>query len=216
MSSVQELRAAMAPSTASPNAGKPAAAAKPAASGKPAAGDRPAKSGASSAKSLSSPVGLLVLAGAFGLCAGIVLDRVVLPHNTAPPAPVEAVAAPQTGAEETVRATGTFIQPDANNPLQRGSGGVSVGEGDVVLGNDFAVTPGPDYRVLLVPKPAIRAASDIANTMYVDLGPLTAFQGSQHFAVPAGVDLSRYPSVVIWCRTYGSLISTADLSFQGG
>ena len=58
-----------------------------------------------------------------------------------------------------------------------------------MLGDDFAVTPGPDYRVLLVPKPAIRAAADVANTMYVDLGPLAAFQGSQSFAVPAGVDL---------------------------
>ena len=86
-------------------------------------------------------------------------------------------------------------------------------DGKVVLGDDFAVTPGPDYRVLLVPKAAIRAAADVAKTMYVDLGPLAAYQGSQSFAVPAGVDVSRYPSVVIWCAPYAALISTADLSF---
>ncbi len=168
------------------------------------------------AKSPPSAVGLLVLAGALGICAGIVLDRLVLPHGDAPTAPVAAVAVPQAASQESARATGTFIQPDANNPLQRGSGGVAVADREVVLGDDFAVTPGPDYRVLLVPKPAIRAAADVANTMYVDLGPLTAFQGSQHYAVPAGVDLSRYPSVVIWCAPYTALISSADLSFAEG
>ena len=200
MSSVQELRAAVSPSSAAPKAGQPAAAGKPA------------------AKSLPSPVGLLVLAGALGICLGIVVDRLVLPHGAPPSAPAATVAAPQEAAsQDGTRATGTFIQPDANNPLQRGSGGVTVAAGEVVLGDDFAVTPGPDYRVLLVPKPAIRAAGDIDKTMYVDLGPLAAFQGGQHYPVPAGVDLSRYPSVVIWCRTYAALISTADLSFgQGG
>ena len=40
-----------------------------------------------------------------------------------------------------------------------------------------------------------------------------AFKGSQRYDVPDGVDLANYPSVVIWCRTYSALISSADLSF---
>lgn len=186
MSSVQELRAAVSSSASAKTAGP-------------------------SAKSQSSLVGLLVLAGALGICVGIALDRVVLPHRAASaPAATDVPLAEPPG---NAIATGTFIQPDANNPLQRGTGGVSISDGKVVLGADFAVTPGPDYRVLLVPKPAIRAAADIDKTMYVDLGALTVFQGSQSFAVPAGVDVSRYPSVVIWCARYGTLISSADLSF---
>ncbi len=192
MSSVQELRAAVTAAPAQPKVAKPAA------------------------RGLPSPIGLLVLTGALGLCAGIVLDRLVLPHpGASSPTPAAIAAAPVENAAG-VLAAGTFIQPDANNPLQRGSGGVSIANGEVVLGDDFTVTPGPDYRVLLVPKPAIRAPADVTNTMYVDLGPLAAFQGSQHFAVPAGVDLARYPSVVVWCATYGSLISTADLNFGKG
>ena len=46
---------------------------------------------------------------------------------------------------------------------------------------------------------------------YVDLGALRAFEGSQKYAVPAGVDLARYASVVIWCERFGVLISPADL-----
>ncbi len=197
MSSVQELRAALSP--------MPAPAKTEAA---------PARADRTPAKTLSGPTGMLVLAGAIGLLAGVAIDRLVLPHGAAQPAPPAAAAvAPETVPEVSAVATGTFIQPDANNPLRHGAGGVTITDGKVVLGDDFAVTPGPDYRVLLVPKPAIRADADVVNTMYVDLGPLTAYQGSQSFTVPAGVDVSRYPSVVIWCAPYGSLISAADLSF---
>ncbi|MET0670635.1 MAG: hypothetical protein ABWY66_11615 [Xanthobacteraceae bacterium] len=32
--------------------------------------------------------------------------------------------------------------------------------------------------------------------------------------MPAGVDLKKYASVVIWCEQSGVLISPADLAFQ--
>ncbi len=195
MSSVQELRA-----TASP---PPAAAKAPEASA--AANKAPAAV-------VSGPAGMLLLAGVLGACLGIALDRLVLAHGAASPAPAAAVAAPAAVPSHPV-ATGTFVQPDANNPLQHGTGGVRVADGEVVLAADFAVTPGPDYRVLLVPKAAIRAAIDVTGTMYVDLGPLAAFKGSQRIAVPAGVNVSDYPSVVVWCAPYKALIATADLSF---
>jgi hypothetical protein len=188
MSSVQELRAALSP---------------PSEPGK--------KSGKTPVTGHPVPIGMLLLAAAIGVGAGVAIDRMLLQRDVAPPPP--AVAAPQAAAEILAVASGTFIQPDANNPLYRGTGGVSVTDREVVLGDDFAVTPGPDYRVLLVPKPAIRAAADIANTMYVDLGPLAAFKGGQRYSVPAGVDLTEYPSVIIWCAPYAALISAADLSF---
>ena len=47
--------------------------------------------------------------------------------------------------------------------------------------------------------------------MFVDLGGLRAFKGSQRYPIPDGVDLSRYQSVVIWCQHFSVLISPADL-----
>jgi len=47
----------------------------------------------------------------------------------------------------------------------------------------------------------------------VDLGPLRAFKGSQRYAIPNGVDLAQFDSVVIWCREFSVLISPADLLF---
>jgi hypothetical protein len=37
---------------------------------------------------------------------------------------------------------------------------------------------------------------------------------SQRYAIPGGVNLKDFPSVVIWCGRFGVLISPADLSFQ--
>jgi Electron transfer DM13 len=48
----------------------------------------------------------------------------------------------------------------------------------------------------------------------VDLGRLRAFKGSQVYPVPAGVNLAKYDSVVIWCEQFGVLISPAALKFQ--
>ena len=51
--------------------------------------------------------------------------------------------------------------------------------------------------------------------MYVDLGRLKAFKGSQNYPIPPGVDLSKYGSVVVWCEQFGVLISPATLKLTG-
>jgi len=86
----------------------------------------------------------------------------------------------------------------------------------VFLGEDFEVGPGPDFHVYLVPKSEIRSSSDLGDTMFVDLGRLRAFKGSQKYPVPPGVDLTKFPSVVIWCQRFSVLISPADLTFEQG
>ncbi|CAN0468793.1 unnamed protein product, partial [Phaeothamnion confervicola] len=89
-----------------------------------------------------------------------------------------------------------------------------VYEGAVVLEQDFEVGPGPAFHVYLVPKANVRREADVKDTMFVDLGGLRAFKGSQRYAIPAGVDLKNYPSVVIWCERFGVLITPADLILQ--
>lgn len=76
---------------------------------------------------------------------------------------------------------------------------------------DFEVGPGPAYHVYLVPKASIRSEEDMKDVMYVDLGRLRAFKGSQRYPIPAGVPLKDYPSVIVWCERFGVLISPADL-----
>jgi hypothetical protein len=154
-----------------------------------------------------------VLGGVLGFAFGVAFGLFVFPFLFPPPEAMDRL----TSAEASkLVAKGNFIHADPNDPIHFGKGGVSVYEGTVFLGKDFEVGPGPAFRVYLVPKANIRASSDVADTMFVDLGGLRAFKGSQKYQVPAGVDLTKFPSVVIWCRQFSVLISPADLKFEQG
>jgi hypothetical protein len=111
-------------------------------------------------------------------------------------------------------ATGGFIHANPSDPIHHGKGKVSVYQDLVHLESDFEVGPGPKFHVYLVPEKNVTPSTKVAQTMYVDLGRLKAFKGSQNYPVPAGVNLATYGSVVIWCEQFGVLISPAALKFQ--
>ena len=147
-----------------------------------------------------------VIGTAFGVAAGFFAFPYVFP----PPQARETL----TSAEKSeVIATGTFIHANPKDPIHYGKGGVTVYQGTVFLHEDFEVGPGPDFHVYLVPAPNVRDEAAVKDTMFIDLGRLRAFKGSQKYQVPAGVDLRKYPGVVIWCQQFSVLISPADLAF---
>ena len=114
---------------------------------------------------------------------------------------------------KTIIAKGRFIHANPNDPIHHGRGQVTV-YGDVVhLQDDFEVGPGPAFHIYLVPDADVTPQSEVAKSMFVDLGRLRAFKGSQVYSIPAGVDLKNYGSVVIWCKHFGVLISPAKLDF---
>ena len=129
-----------------------------------------------------------------------------------------------------VVATGTFIHANPSDPVHYGIGGVTLYDSTQInlgtngatrydsvlrLESDFEVGPGPKFHVYLVPKDRVTDSADVEGTMYIDLGRLRAFKGSQNYPVPAGVDLKDFGSVVIWCEKFGVLISPATLTFEG-
>jgi len=154
-------------------------------------------------------IAIFVLGGMFGTALGVALGFFLFPFVFPPPPAAETLT--ETDRAHPV-ATGQFIHADPSDPIHYGKGKVSVFERVVFLEPDFEVGPGPAYHVLLVPKSSIRRTSDVKDQMYIDLGRLRAFQGSQRYAIPAGVNLKDYPSVVIWCERFSVLISPADLT----
>lgn len=116
------------------------------------------------------------------------------------------------GVERKLLARGTFIHANPSDPIHYGKGRVTVYEGLLYLEPDFEVGPGPKYHVYLVPEAEVLPSTNVAKTMFVDLGRLRAFKGSQNYEVPAGVDVAKYASVVVWCEQFGVLISPAKLS----
>ncbi|MEM8644268.1 MAG: DM13 domain-containing protein [Pseudomonadota bacterium] len=149
--------------------------------------------------------------GLIGTVVGLGLGIFLFPYLFPPPDAMETLNRDEAGA---LVAKGTFIHANPADPVHYGKGSVSVYPSTVFLGEDFEVGPGPDYHVYLVPKSDIRDSSQVKETMFVDLGRLRAFKGSQNYTIPAGVDLKDFPSVVIWCQQFGVLISPADLQFE--
>jgi hypothetical protein len=151
---------------------------------------------------------IFIFGGSLGTGFGFALGILAFPYLFPPPPAAEQLTEADRSA---LVATGNFIHADPSDPIHYGSGKVSVFEKTVFLEADFEVGPGPKYHVYLVPRANIRQNSDVPNTMFVDLGRLRAFKGSQRYEVPTGVDLRKFQSVVIWCETFGVLISPADL-----
>jgi hypothetical protein len=159
-------------------------------------------------RSLWRGLAIFLLGGVLGTAFGVALGFFVYPFVFPPPAAMDQLSA----ADTKPVATGIFIHANPSDPIHWGKGKVSVYERAVFLEPDFEVGPGPAFHVYLVPKAGIRKNADLGDAMFIDLGGLRAFKGSQRYAIPAGVDLKNYQSVIIWCRQFSVLISPADLA----
>jgi hypothetical protein len=154
-------------------------------------------------------VAIFAVAGILSTGLGIALGFFLFPYVFPPPAALEQLT---DGERSKLVASGTFIHTNPSDPVHYGKGRVSIYEHVVFLEPDFEVGPGPVFHVYLVPKASIRSSSDLRDTMFVDLGGLRAFKGSQRYVIPAGVNLKDCQSVIIWCERFGVLISPADLT----
>ncbi len=152
-----------------------------------------------------------VIGGLLGAFGGFAIGLFVYPYIFL----ADIVAEERVENVENKRAVanGVFIHANTSDPIHYGRGSVTVYEDVVHLDKDFEVGPGPAFHVYLVPLDKVTPDTDVAATMFVDLGRLRAFKGSQVYRVPEGVDLSKYGSVVIWCQHFGVLISPATLAF---
>lgn len=72
--------------------------------------------------------------------------------------------------------------------------------------SDLDASRAPDVRVWLVPAGQEDPAGGI------DLGALKGNQGSANYPVPAGTDVARYGTVLLWCRAFSVPIGAADLA----
>jgi hypothetical protein len=138
----------------------------------------------------------------------------VAPAATDPPATVDAVT---TAAPATTTVTPSTTMP----PIVTEYRGAFVSRnhptsGDaLVLGNGtgqrflrfqmFETDNGPDLNVYLV------NSSAGGVTDYVDLGDLKGNIGDQNYAIPEGVDLETYDTVLIWCVRFASAFGEAPL-----
>jgi hypothetical protein len=151
---------------------------------------------------------LLVLAathlGALG--SGVALGIYLLPILTAPPSPaVEDIRAVSSSA----LFKGRFVRN------LKGSDFLHWGEGEVHIGRDRiahtgSLAPGPDYRLYLTNSFVDNKEAFLAiKGQSTQIAPIKVFNGFI-VAVPVGVDVASYNTVVIWCEAFGQFITAAQ------
>jgi hypothetical protein len=131
---------------------------------------------------------------------------------------LEDAAAP--GAFDTAAPpTTALLQGDFRGVAHDGRGRATVyrlGDSTRILRfTDFETSNGPDLYVYLVAAADAPDDESVSRGDYVSLGRLKGNRGDQNYAVPAGLDLSRYRAVSIWCRRFSVNFAAAALQEHG-
>ncbi len=100
--------------------------------------------------------------------------------------------------------------------IHKGEGSASIvrsadGQWVLRLDDDFRVTNGPDLYVYLSGAIAPRSSDELHSAGAFEVAQLKGNVGGQNYALPADLDLSKFRSVVIYCRRFTTVFSTAEL-----
>ena len=74
---------------------------------------------------------------------------------------------------------------------------------DILRLENFKATNGPDLYVYL--------STDKTNADIVNLGRLKGNIGNQNYLIPAGTDITKYNTALIWCRAFSVIFGSAQL-----
>jgi hypothetical protein len=111
-----------------------------------------------------------------------------------------------TMANNTMTLLGNFV--DAGDGFHKAEGiakVINLVDGRTFLRlENLKTTNGPDLYVYLS---VGKDASDIVN-----LGRLKGNIGNQNYEIPAGTDLSKYNTALIWCKAFSTLFGSAKIS----
>ena len=114
------------------------------------------------------------------------------------------------GATPTMVAHGTFAAAEGFHKGEGNAGIFRVGQELVLRLEPFKVTNGPDLHVLLTKQPSPRTPTDIDQGS-IEVAKLKANVGGQNYPLPHGVHVDDYHAVVIYCKMFHVVFSTATL-----
>jgi hypothetical protein len=118
--------------------------------------------------------------------------------SAAQPGPVDVAAGSFVSGEHTT--TGTAR-------LER------LADGSAVLRlENLSTSDGPDVRIYLSTRPAAESRADTLGDGALELDKLKGNLGNQNYTIPAGTDLTRFHSAVIWCKRFSVTFGAAELT----
>ena len=85
-----------------------------------------------------------------------------------------------------------------------------IAGGELTL-SGFSTKKAPDLKILLSPAPLSAITNDNATSGAKLIAKLKSPKGDQTYALPAGIDISTYKSIIIHCEKYSKLWGGASL-----
>ena len=153
-------------------------------------------------------------------------NEMLVPHEDTmmeDPRMEEEMMKDDTMMEEKMMKDDTMMEEEMMETIPMSYAGAFVGVGDgvhdaqgdvytipledtsnVLRIENFKSTNGPDLYVYL--------STDENASDFINLGALKASSGNQNYEIPDDTDLSKYNKVLIWCKAFGVLFGSAELS----
>lgn len=100
--------------------------------------------------------------------------------------------------------TSALITGTSGHPA---SGEIKIITSDTVKNvryENFKTINGPDLYVYL--------SKDLQAKDFISLGKLKATEGNINYAVPENINIQDYSYVIVWCKAFGVLFNSADIS----
>ncbi|MGK5630957.1 DM13 domain-containing protein [Streptomyces sp. URMC 123] len=136
------------------------------------------------------------------------------PRATAPgTAPGGAAAGRDRAAGAGEQSSGRFVSHEHTTTGTARVLRLTDGTGLLRL-EDLSTSEGPDVRVYLSTRDAAAVERGLGEGA-VQLAGLKGNLGNQNYTIPAGTDLSRFRSAVIWCERFSVSFGAADLAPAG-
>ncbi len=109
---------------------------------------------------------------------------------------------------------GNMMMKEFNGGFQGAGDGIHNASGKAKVlypGDDSAILRFENFRVTNGPDLYVYLSTDKSASDYIDLGRLKANSGNQNYELPDAVDLSKYNTVIIWCKAFNVYFGGAEL-----
>jgi hypothetical protein len=132
--------------------------------------------------------------------------------SSAPSATAVMPAASVTPAAPVALSSGQFTEVDI---IHKGEGTATIyrlpDNRQIIRFEPFKVQNGPDLYVYLSGHPMPRSSTQLHEQGTFEVARLKGNIGDQNYELPADLDLSQYRAVVIYCKRFSEIFSTAEL-----
>lgn len=148
---------------------------------------------------------LLSITHGLVLAIGFALGIYLLPILTAPPSVDRGVLAETAKAAQFEAAFTRDLK--GSDFLHWGEGKVSISP--TRIAHEGKLSPGPDYKLYLVPEFVEDEASFLLlKEKSLRVGDVKTFDGFL-IDLPEGTDVNAYTTVLVWCEAFGEFITAA-------